>query len=305
MTNNSDEDSKNISSRPKPVVLLLLDGWGVAAKSEANAISLAKMPNTLQLAKEYPALVLFADHGNLNTRYLSLGSGYFYENESDALFNLDLSALVSINNLKQLKIFDGERMAALSYFFNGRREEKLSKEEWIIISATDKQKTFDPLLSFEKTIKSIIKAVKDESHDFIVASSSLLDYLAATGNLIETMKAAEAIDKLLKRLANEVLASGGVLLISSAHGNAEKMKNLATDLEDREMTNNPVPLIFVSEELSGKTISHYDAPDGDLSLLKPAGNLSDLAPTIAHLLQLEKAEFSGQSLILFKQPETN
>ncbi len=297
MTSNPDEDSKRNHLRSRPVVLLLLDGWAVAAKSEANAISLAKMPNILQLSKEYPALILFADNGNLNTRYLTVGTGCFLENESAPLSVLDLSALISINNLRQLKIFDGERMAALSYFFNGRREEKLSGEEWIIISATDKDKIFDPLLSLEKTIKTTIQAVKSENFNFIVSSSSVLDYIAATGNLIQTIKAAEALDKLLKRLATEVIEVGGVLLISSTHGNAEKMINLATDLEDKDMTDNPVPLIFISEELSGKTISHYDAPDGDLSLLKPAGNLADLAPTISKLLQLEKANFSGKSLI--------
>lgn len=297
MTNNPDEDSRNLNNRPKPVVLLLLDGWGVATKSEANAISLAKMPNTLELAKEYPAFILFADSGNLNSRYLTLGTGCFFEKETEVLTKLDLSALVSSHGLKQLKIFDGERMAALAHFFNGRREEKINSEDWRIISAADKNNFFDPFLALEKISKETIKAVRSEYYDFITASCSVLDYLASTGNLMETIKAAEMLDKIIKRLANEVLEVGGTLLITSSHGNAEKMKNLATDLEDKEMTVNPVPFIFINEELSGKTISHYDAPDGDLSLLKPAGTLADVAPTIARLLQIEKSDFMGKSLI--------
>ena len=297
MTNNSDEDSKNLSHRTKPVVLLLLDGWGIATKNEANAIGLAKMLNIRQLAKEYPAVILFADSGNLNTRYLTLGTGCFYEKETEVITKLDLSALISTHNFKQLKIFDGERMAALSHFFNGRREEKINGEDWMIISSTDKQKIFDPFLSLEKTIKAIVQAIRSENYDFIVASCSILDFLASTGNLIETIKAAEVLDKFIKRLSSEILESNGTLLITSAHGNAEKMKNLATDLEDKEMTISPVPFIIVNTELSGKTISYHDAPDGDLSLLKPAGTLADIAPTIAKLLQIEKTDFQGKSLI--------
>ena len=41
MEANSDSAEQNNINRPQPVFLLLLDGWGVAAKSEANAISLA------------------------------------------------------------------------------------------------------------------------------------------------------------------------------------------------------------------------------------------------------------------------
>lgn len=297
MTNNSDEDSKNLNQFSRPIVLLLLDGWGISAKNEANAISLAKMPNTLQLAKEYPAVVLFADSGDLNARYLTLGTGCFYEKETEVITKLDLSALISANNLKQLKVFDGERMAALSYFFNGRREEKINGEDWLVVPATNKQKIFDPFLSLEKISKTIIQATRDGSYDFIVASCSILDFLASSGNLIETIKAAEFLDKFIKRLASEILASNATLFITSAHGNAEKMKNLATDLEDREMTTNPVPFIIVKPELSGKTISHYDAPDGDLSLLKPAGTLADVAPTIAKLLQIKKTDFQGKSLL--------
>ena len=32
-------------TRPKPLVLMILDGWGYAPPSKANAISLARKPN--------------------------------------------------------------------------------------------------------------------------------------------------------------------------------------------------------------------------------------------------------------------
>ena len=38
----------------KPVMLMILDGFGIAAKSKGNAVSIAKKPNIDKLLKEYP-----------------------------------------------------------------------------------------------------------------------------------------------------------------------------------------------------------------------------------------------------------
>src|SRR5437867_12240320 len=40
--------------RPRPFVLIILDGWGYRAEREANAIALARTPNYTRLLKEYP-----------------------------------------------------------------------------------------------------------------------------------------------------------------------------------------------------------------------------------------------------------
>ena len=41
-------------SRPKPLVLTILDGWGYRAESKANAIALARKPTYERLLREYP-----------------------------------------------------------------------------------------------------------------------------------------------------------------------------------------------------------------------------------------------------------
>lgn len=71
--------------RPKPVVLIILDGWGVASISKANAIKLAKTPNLDGYILDYPAVTLQAagesvglswgEMGNSEVGHLSLGSG--------------------------------------------------------------------------------------------------------------------------------------------------------------------------------------------------------------------------------------
>ena len=38
----------------KPVMLMILDGWGIAKDSPSNAATQAKTPNLTALFKEYP-----------------------------------------------------------------------------------------------------------------------------------------------------------------------------------------------------------------------------------------------------------
>ncbi|MBT6691433.1 2,3-bisphosphoglycerate-independent phosphoglycerate mutase [Candidatus Parcubacteria bacterium] len=71
--------------RPKPVVLIILDGFGIAPPSRANAISLAKTPNFDKYASNYPIMPVSAsgeavglswgEMGNSQVGHLSLGSG--------------------------------------------------------------------------------------------------------------------------------------------------------------------------------------------------------------------------------------
>lgn len=71
--------------RPRPVMLIVLDGWGLAPDGPANAISLANLPNYRRLLATYPHGRLRADGetvgllrgqmGNSNVGHLTLGAG--------------------------------------------------------------------------------------------------------------------------------------------------------------------------------------------------------------------------------------
>jgi len=80
-----------MTNRPKPVVLIILDGWGVAPPSESNGITLAKTSNFNHLVASYPAMTLLAsgesvglswgEMGNSEVGHLNLGVGkIFYQN---------------------------------------------------------------------------------------------------------------------------------------------------------------------------------------------------------------------------------
>ena len=76
------EENKKI---PKPVLLCILDGWGIAPPYPGNAINNAKLPNFTELVSKYPVAALSAsgeavgvpwgDMGNSKVGHLNLGSG--------------------------------------------------------------------------------------------------------------------------------------------------------------------------------------------------------------------------------------
>ncbi|HLD17821.1 MAG TPA: 2,3-bisphosphoglycerate-independent phosphoglycerate mutase [Patescibacteria group bacterium] len=74
--------------RPKPAVLLIIDGFGVAPDSEGNAVTRAKMPFFRKLVETYPAMTLRAsgeevglswgEMGNSEVGHLAIGAGRVY-----------------------------------------------------------------------------------------------------------------------------------------------------------------------------------------------------------------------------------
>ena len=74
------------SSAHRPVVLIILDGWGIGPKGPGNAISLAKTPNIINYWNSYPHGQLQAsgeavglprgEAGNTMVGHMNIGAGY-------------------------------------------------------------------------------------------------------------------------------------------------------------------------------------------------------------------------------------
>jgi 2,3-bisphosphoglycerate-independent phosphoglycerate mutase len=72
-------------TRPKPLVLIILDGWGYSPKTEANAIALARKPAYDRLLREYPNTLIHTSGkyvglpngqmGNSEVGHLNIGAG--------------------------------------------------------------------------------------------------------------------------------------------------------------------------------------------------------------------------------------
>jgi len=72
----------------RPLVLLILDGWGVAPHNEGNAITQARTPHFLHYLNNYPVMTLaasgnevgltFGEMGNSEVGHINIGSGRVY-----------------------------------------------------------------------------------------------------------------------------------------------------------------------------------------------------------------------------------
>lgn len=75
-----------VSKRPRPLVLIVIDGWGINPNSEGNAIALSKPPTMTRLWQQYPHTQLGASgldvglpqgqQGNSEVGHLNIGAGF-------------------------------------------------------------------------------------------------------------------------------------------------------------------------------------------------------------------------------------
>jgi 2,3-bisphosphoglycerate-independent phosphoglycerate mutase len=194
-----------------------------------------------------------------------------------------LGEVLSNAGLTQLRIAETEKYAHVTFFFNGGVEAEYKGESRILIPSP-KVATYDlkPEMSAFEVTAAIENAIAKEQFDVIIVNYANGDMVGHSGDLQAAIKAVEAVDACLGRLEKAITATGGVMLITADHGNAEQMFDPETGQPHTAHTTLPVPLILVGKN--------------DARLQN--GRLADIAPTLLTLLNLpQPAEMTGKSLI--------
>jgi len=92
--------------RPKPLVLVILDGWGYRAETKANAIALARKPVYDRLLREYPNTLI-----HTSGRYVGLPDGQMGNSEVGHL-NIGAGRIVMMDSTRiQVMIQNGELLS--------------------------------------------------------------------------------------------------------------------------------------------------------------------------------------------------
>ncbi len=199
--------------------------------------------------------------------------------------NDTLGEVVARAGLSQLRIAETEKYAHVTFFLNGGVEAEYPGESRILVPSP-KVKTYDlkPEMSAPEVTDRLVEAIGSGRYDLIVVNYANGDMVGHTGDLAAAIRAAEAVDACLGRLAAAVEAAGGAMIVTADHGNAEEMLDPATGERHTQHTLNRVPAILVN------------APPGVVSLHD--GRLADLAPTLLALMGLpQPAAMTGRSLI--------
>ncbi len=205
--------------------------------------------------------------------------------------SVPLAKVISDAGLKQLHVAETEKYAHVTFFFNGGREEPFPGEDRFLAPSPKDVATYDlkPEMNAFGIRDGILKALDDDTYDFIIVNFANADMVGHTGVIPAVITACETIDACLGAIVPAVLARGGALLITADHGNAELLIDPATGGPHTAHTTNPVPCILVAAPGIGL----------DQARLRDGARLSDVAPTVLDLLGLGLAsEMTGKSLIV-------
>ena len=196
-----------------------------------------------------------------------------------------LSEVLSERGYRQLKVAETEKYVHVTYFFNSGADDAFKNEDRVLI-ASEKLVSYDvnPKMSAEKIAQTVIKGIKDDKYDVIVINFANGDMVGHSGNLEAAKIAVSVVDECVKKVTEAVLAKGGVAIVTADHGNADIMV-YPDGTPHKSHTMSVVPIIIAGRG--------FEAKSAEIS-----GNLSDIAPTILHILDEPiPKEMTGKVLV--------
>jgi len=193
-----------------------------------------------------------------------------------------LAETLSRAGARQLHAAETEKYAHVTYFFNGGVEEAWEGEERILVPSPREVPSYDlkPEMSARELTTRVVARI-DNRLRFVVINLANPDMVGHTGSIPAVIEAVEVVDGCLAQIVEATHHAGGVCLVTADHGNAEQMLEADGVSPHTAHTTNPVPLILTDTTRR----------------LRDAGGLSDLAPTILHLLGLDQPpDMTGSAL---------
>lgn len=190
-----------------------------------------------------------------------------------------LGEYISNKGLTQLRIAETEKYAHVTYFFDGGVDKEITACDRILIPSP-KVATYDlkPEMSCYELTDKLLEVV--DNYDVIILNYANGDMVGHTGILNAAIKAVETIDYNLGRIYKKCEETNRLLIVTADHGNCE----LVLDDNDNPVTShttNRVPFIICDKNYKPNN-----------------GKLSDIAPTMLELMNIEKpVEMTGNSLI--------
>ncbi len=199
-----------------------------------------------------------------------------------------LANVLSLHELRNLRVAETEKYAHVTYFFNGGIEKPFSGEEREVVQS-QKVATYDlaPEMSARGICDTVIRAIDDTAFDVVIVNFANADMVGHSGRMEPTVRGVETVDACLGEIHAALRRNGGSWLITADHGNAEMLIDPVTGGPHTAHTTNPVPLIAVTDQGHGFS-------------LRPGGSLRDLSPTMLAMLGLDlPREMTGGDLRVF------
>ncbi|MCH1782287.1 2,3-bisphosphoglycerate-independent phosphoglycerate mutase [Psychrobacter glaciei] len=185
----------------------------------------------------------------------------------------------------QLRIAETEKYAHVTFFFSGGREAEYKGETRILVPSPDVA-TYDlqPEMSAPEVTDKLVAAIESGKYDVLIVNYANGDMVGHTGIFEAAVQAVEALDVCVGRIESAVRAAGGDMLITADHGNVEQMQDYESGQVHTQHTTEHVPLIYIGEQKVQ---------------VRSGGKLSDIAPTILSLINIDAPEeMTGENLLI-------
>lgn len=204
-----------------------------------------------------------------------------------------LGKVLADNGKTQLRLAESEKYAHVTYFFSGGEEKILTGEDRVLIPSHKLKdgETPDkyPRMKADEVTNELVKAIEVGRHDFIVCNYANADIVGHSGNLEATKQSVEAVDDGLAKAIEAIKKTGGNIIITADHGNAEKMLSESGEPFTAHTTED-VPCVILS----------YNK-DKKVGEVQTSGSLKDIAPTVLSLMDVQQPkEMTGEALAAIK-----
>jgi len=204
------------------------------------------------------------------------------------------------SGVRILAISETQKYGHVTYFFNGNRSGKFddSLEDYVEIPSDNVSFDQRPWMKGAEITDVVLDSIENGKHDFIRINYPNGDMVGHTGDLLATQISVEATDLCIGRLMKAIKATGGILIVTADHGNADEMFEVAKDGSlklDAEgqpkpktsHTLNPVPCYIYDPSGSAKVVMSDRADLG----------ISSLTATCIELLGFEAPEMYEPSVL--------
>ncbi|MBI5235633.1 MAG: 2,3-bisphosphoglycerate-independent phosphoglycerate mutase [Deltaproteobacteria bacterium] len=198
-----------------------------------------------------------------------------------------LPEVLSLNGLKQFRVSETEKYAHVTFFFNGGKEDAFPGEDRLLIPSASDVPTYDkkPEMRAVEIAEAAVKRLGSNDYSFMLMNFANGDMVGHTGFMEAAVKACETVDQCVGIVVDAALKNGWTTLVTSDHGNAERMMDEATGNPYTAHTTNNVPFMLIDDELKA-------------ARLADKRGLQDIAPTILKIMGIGKpVEMSGEALL--------
>ena len=196
-----------------------------------------------------------------------------------------LTEVLSASEIPNFKITETSRFQHLTHFFDGGADaQQLFEEQILVPGAKLGTVVQQPESQSFKITDKLLRSLETSPNGVFVANIPAADMMAGTGDVSKTVAAIQFIDTCIEGICDTMKQAGGVVIITSTHGNCEEMPHLDSGETTPRSTANPVPFHYLDSGSNG-------------TRLRDNGALEDIAPTILGILGIEKpSEMTGSDL---------